>query len=181
MVLLTLLSRDAASSARLPPEHVARLLLRVVAHDRALAQSEVDALTVVVLYRAGEAESEIERLDVEELLRRHSAGMRIRGRPLRIVSTAYADPEQLAASLADRRGAIFICRGLRDVFDSISAVSRQRHLLTVAGSADLVQRGASVGLVREGNRPAVIVNLAASKAEGAELDPDLLSLAQVIR
>ena len=57
---------------------------------------------------------------------------------------------------------------------------RERKLLTFTGSADYVVTLA-VGFALYDSKPTILVNIPASRAEGADLDPALLRVAKIIK
>jgi hypothetical protein len=60
-------------------------------------------------------------------------------------------------------------------------VTRKRSILSFTSVESLVKSGLSVGLVVRDAKPTILVNLPASKAEGAELDPALLKVSEVLK
>ena len=63
----------------------------------------------------------------------------------------------------------------------IFEATRRLKVITMASRQDYVQRGLSLGVFAIDGKPTILVNLAASKAEGAAFGSDLLRLAKVIR
>jgi hypothetical protein len=169
-----------AASTPLPPDHVARLLVRVLAYDRAILRHG-DEVTVVVLYRAELPGSELEQIDLVEVLEAQAQGTSIRGRPLFVSAVGYSSNVQLEAALtATRAEAVYLCSGLGDVFRTITDVTRRLGVLSISSSEEQVVGGVAIGLVRRGSRAALVINSAAARAEGARLDPDLLSVATMV-
>jgi hypothetical protein len=64
---------------------------------------------------------------------------------------------------------------------AITEVTRELHITTVTGVEDYVHQGLAVGLGVWQEKPRVLVNLQASRAEGADFSSRLLSLAQVVK
>ena len=63
----------------------------------------------------------------------------------------------------------------------ISAVARKNKILTLTGVPAYVEMGLSIGVRMRGGRPSLVINRPASKAEGADLDSQILRLARTIR
>ena len=60
-------------------------------------------------------------------------------------------------------------------------LTRKRHVITVGSREDYVKRGVSLGVFLASGRPTIMVNLSASRSEGAAFSSDLLRLATVIK
>jgi hypothetical protein len=54
-------------------------------------------------------------------------------------------------------------------------------VVSSSGVESMVRRGLSIGFVERDGRPALLINLPSTKAEGADLDAAVLRLAEVIR
>jgi len=64
--------------------------------------------------------------------------------------------------------------------EEIFAVSRTARITTLTGVPLYVESGLAIGVGMKGDRPEIVVNLAASRAEGADLTAYLLKLARVV-
>jgi hypothetical protein len=182
LLLLLVTGQIAWAADDLLPGKQAALLLRVLPYDQNLAQRAQQAVTIAVVHREGNLISETYSLDISAALRDLARGTQVKGLPVRILNIGYSGSEGLAAVLAKQKlSAIYVCPGLEDALDSISDLSRKNKVLTISGREIEVRERISIGLLRRGSRPALIVNLRAATAEGADLHPDLLSLSEVLR
>jgi hypothetical protein len=183
LVMLLVTGQIARAAEDLLPGKQAQLLLRVLPYDQNFSQRAQQAITIAVVHREGNLISETYSLDMSAALRDLiRATPQIQGIPVRVVTIAYSNPEALAAALAKQKlSALYVCPGLEDALDSISDLTRKNKILTFSGRETEVRDRMSIGLLRRGSRPALIVNLRAATAEGADLSPDLLSLSEVIR
>jgi uncharacterized protein DUF4154 len=183
MLLVLLISSSSANAADdLLPSKQAALLVRVLPYDRNFQQRVTDTVTVAIVSRDGNPISETYGLDIAAALKDLARGVRIQGLPIRVISIEYSSTEDFAAAVARQKlVAIYVCPGLGDVLDSISAVTRQNKILSFSGREGDVRERLSIGLLRRGLRPALTVNLRAAAAEGADLEPDLLALSEVLR
>lgn len=181
LVVLTC-GRIASAADDLLPSKQAALLLRVLPFDRNFHQRAADTVTVAVLHREGNPISETYGLDMTAALRDLARGMRLRGLSVRVISIGYSSSEKIEAALAQQKlAAIYVCPGLVDVFDSISDITRKYEILSFSGRESEVRDHLSIGLLRRGTRPEILVNLRAAAAEGADLEPELLALSEVLR
>ncbi|WP_224373008.1 YfiR family protein [Hyalangium versicolor] len=183
LLVLTLASGRAAMAAEdLPPDRQAALMLRVLPYDRNLRERAPEAVTIAVLYREGRAESEAYGLDMAAALQDAARGAQIRGLPVRIVSIPYASPEALEAAVSRSQvTAVYFCPGLTDAEESILGVTQRYKVLSFSGRESDVRQGLSIGLLRRGSKAGLLVNLRAAIAEGAELQPEMLAVSEVLR
>lgn len=59
--------------------------------------------------------------------------------------------------------------------------SRKNKILTMSGVPEYIEAGLSVGIGISGNNPQILINLPASKAEGANFSSKLLKIAKIIK
>jgi YfiR/HmsC-like len=163
----------------LPPNYQALFLLRVLAYDRNLKNRAHDAVNVVVVYRDGDDASVAMKSDISGAFEKISDA-KVAGLPFHVTSVAFASPPALESVLgSSKAAAVYVCPGLDPV--AITDMTRKHSVLTFTGIEPFVKAGVSIGLVARAGKPAIIVNLNASKAEGADLDPALLRLAELVR
>lgn len=63
---------------------------------------------------------------------------------------------------------------------SIAGIATAAHVTSVTGVPQYVQQGIAVGVRLQGDRPRLMVNLAACKESGADFTSELLKLAEVL-
>jgi len=170
-----------ARAEDLPARNQALLLLRVLVYDRNLKGRAGDAVRVAVVYRAGNAASEAERDALMAAYQEVAREVVAQGLPVKVEAVAWRDAADFAARLGERRfAAVHAGRGLAAVAEELSRAARKSQSLTFAPAREMVSSGLAVGLVFRGERAGLVVNLGAARAEGAELDPALLQLAEVL-
>ena len=99
-----------------------------------------------------------------------------------VLSVPYSGVSDLEAKImAKRPVAMFVCTGLADAVPAVSAVTRRRSVLTLTLTTAYLKTGLSIGFQRGDDRVNILINLPASRAEGADLDAALLRLAEVYR
>jgi hypothetical protein len=64
--------------------------------------------------------------------------------------------------------------------EEIVAISRAHRITTLTGVPGFVEKGIALGLALRAERPLILVHLVAARAEGADLDSQLLKLARVL-
>ncbi|MBN1938012.1 MAG: YfiR family protein [Candidatus Aminicenantes bacterium] len=66
-------------------------------------------------------------------------------------------------------------------FNRMIALCRRLRLTTIASLPEYPFRGAAVGFEPSGEKPVIVINLSAARAEGADFSSRLLGMAKVIR
>ncbi len=171
----------APETAALPVRQRTLLMLRVLVYDRNLASRAPRDVVVGVLFRPGDPDSERERDDVLEALGQLADEVVANGRPIRGVAVSYTTPAELAEQLkALHPAAAWVCTTLAPQAPEIARVTQARKVLSVVGVRAAVEAGLAVGIVPGQRRAAIVVNAAAAKAEGADLDAALLGIAEIV-
>jgi len=158
------------------------LFTKALAYDQNLRTRAKSSVHVEVLYRAGVSDSESAAGGVSAAFTTLGKKAMVGGLPLVVTSSPYTSAGALEARLSSLNStAVFVCPELKDAVPSISAVTRKLAVLSGGGGETYVRAGLSLGFILKDGKPVVIVNLPASRAEGAKLDASLLRLAQVIQ
>lgn len=180
---LTLALWGRARADELSPKQQALLAVRVLAYDRNLRKRVGErTATVVVLFQEGNQTSESVSLDMVGALEDIGATSTVGGLALKVVALAYNSAAELDAKAAALHpAAVYVCPGLSDAISAITTTAHKRFFLTMTNTGQYIKTGLGIGLLHGEDRPVLIVNLPATKAEGADLDAALLRLANVIR
>ncbi|HEY5947061.1 MAG TPA: YfiR family protein [Kofleriaceae bacterium] len=181
-LLLVVVTATRAVADPLPAKNQALLLLRILAYDHKLAD-RVDnkRVTIYVVHKTGATDSEQPANDMVGVLREIAKSTKLAGNTIQVVKLAYnkdtfdADVGKLKAA------ALYVSPSLGDSLAGITAVTAKRKLLTFTGIADYVGAGVSIGFANDNGKPAISVNLTASKNEGADLDVALLRVAKIVK
>jgi YfiR/HmsC-like len=103
------------------------------------------------------------------------------GLSVRAVRVDFTSADDLAGSLDATAPSVAYVTPLRAMgVEELSALTRRRQIRTVTGVANYVAKGLTLGVRLRGERPEILVNLAAARAEGADFNSQLLKLARVI-
>jgi hypothetical protein len=180
--LLLVVMSTRAWAADLPVNFQAVFLLRVLAYDRNLKTRTGEAASILLVYQEGNDPSATAKSDMLAAIAKIGKDAKVADLPIRVSAFAYSNPDGLDAAISNAKAsAIYLCPGLDASVGAISDVSRRRSVLSFTGIEPWVKERLSIALVARDAKPAIVVNLPASKAEGADLDPALLRLAEVIR
>lgn len=178
---MSFLAHSTEASSWAPVDRQITTCLKVLTYDSALAARSGDTLTVVTLHRIGDSQS-------EKVAREFAAGMakqskKLSGMVVRVLNLGCS--EGAGASL--RRdlpsggiSALYLAPGLEPELARILPICRERRILSMTGMEDYIPLGVAVVVLTESTLP-VMVNLPASRAEGAELQASFLQVCQVIR
>ncbi|MBK7863909.1 MAG: YfiR family protein [Archangiaceae bacterium] len=155
------------------------ILVRAFSYVYGLKQQAGETVTLAVVYKSGSSSSES---NADGWLAGFKGVDKVSGLPFNTVKHAYESSEKLKALAIDRDvDIILVCEGLESELSGIKDVSRGEKILTVGAKEALVTRGLTLGVFAEGDKHTIVVNLAASQAEGITFSSDLLRLARVIR
>lgn len=176
---LALLSWPGLAVAQdvVPPELAAKTVLRALAYDRALKARAGDELVLAIVGKTGDASDDatgfaaalkaLGNVTVQEL-------------PLRVVPVTAASGAEAATKLAAMKAhVVYLGRGFDAAEASdVQTAALKAQALTTYRWPDYEDVLALGVLPREG-KLRIVIKLAAAKGAGAELDPQLLKLAQV--
>jgi len=166
----------AAEPTTMPAAQQAVLLAKILAYDRRLPDRVGDQVVVIVAHTRSEAPH------AEELVRelqRVAEHRRVADRPL--VARAALVTDAGAPLTVEGASALFVTAGVHEPLGALLSEARARSIITFTDSPDQAARGVAIGLLLREDRPAIVVDLPESVAEGAELDATLLHLAEVHR
>jgi hypothetical protein len=171
----------AARADALPPRQRALLLLRILVYDRNLATRAPGDVLVAIVYRPGDPGSEAERDALLDAFESVAGDVVVAGRRVRATALAWRGASDLESRLAELRpAAAFVTAALAKDAGEVARATRRRATLSAAGSREMVEAGIAIGVVNLGRRAGLVVNVAAAREEGADLDAALLALAEVI-
>lgn len=181
-LLAVALAAVPARGDELAPRNQALLLLRVLAYDRNLARRAGPRATVLVLYRPGDLGSESRRSSLRTAFEEVAREVVVSGLAVEVEEVAFRSAADLDAKVAASSAAlVYVDRALAPELAEITRATRVRSALTAAGARELLPQGVAVAVVASGTRAAILVNLAAARREGADLDSALLGIAEVLR
>ena len=180
-MLAALLFGRSSNGGDLPPGKQAVFLARVIAYDGNLTARAGPTVNIAILARKGDKDSE---LMSEAILKAFSPleSATLLGLSVKVVRVYFAGREALERAV--REGGIdtfYVCSGLDASLTDIKSVSRQRKVLTVGSQEGHLKLGLSLGVFEVGGKNTIMVNLDASREEGAAFGPELLRLATVVR
>ncbi len=169
---------DEWTSSRLHIE----VLLSALSYDRALRQLEGDTIQIGVLYSPDNEESVLASNTVIATLNELAHEMTFLGKTIVILGIPLSETESgLGQSIGEGLAALYMAPGLSDrSVDRVTLITRQQGVVTMTGVERYVELGVSLGVTVRQDRPKILINYPASKAEGARFSSQLLQLADVL-
>jgi hypothetical protein len=155
------------------------LMYKILSFDRNFLSRVGDEVVIGILYQEGYRGSVVAREQVEEAL--SSTETLLAGRIVRWVAIKLDDGGTLAAALRHREIDVLYVGPLRGIrLEELLSITRAAHVTTFTGVPDYVERGLSVGIGLNQERPQIVINLAAARAEGSDFNAQLLRVSRVI-
>jgi hypothetical protein len=157
------------------------IMMKVIGFDRRLRTRAPSEVVVAVIFQSGNRESAVARDEAVRILRELAVSpTAVAGLPLRVVEVDL-DAETLADAFREHKFTHAYVTPLRAVdVKLIAAVARSAHVTTMTGVTHYVTRGLAIGVALRGGRPRILVNLEASRLEGADLSSELLNLVEIV-
>jgi len=148
------------------------LFSKIWMFDRSIADK--DQIVMAVLYQSTFRASEEAKDQLVEAVR--AGGLKIR-----CVPVALDDAGNVANALERVKADVFYVTEMRGVnILDVIRVSRAHHIKTISVAAGYVESGIAIGLHVRNDKPVIVVNLGAAKAEGSDLTAQLLRASTVI-
>jgi hypothetical protein len=166
-------SRAVAQEMPVPLETQVPLLLKILTFDRTLSDASGEPLVVGIVFQGrNRTSSEIG----EEVRSRLQAS----ARAIRVVAIDLDQTQDLrAALLRDGVRVLYVAPLQAVAVSAVAAATRERQVLSYTGVPHYVEQGLAVGIDVNGMRPQIVINLAASRAEGALFSAQLLKLVRL--
>jgi len=172
--LLVVLSAPAAGGdgSPIPAQMQMLLFSKIWMFDRSVADK--DQIVMAVLYQSTFRASAEAKDEVIEAVR--AGGLKVR-----CVPVALDDAGHIAAGLQTVKADVFYVTEMRGVnIADVVGVSRVRKIKTITVVGEYLEAGVAIGLRVRGDKPVIVVNLKAAKAEGSDLTGQLLKVATII-
>jgi hypothetical protein len=173
--------RPAAAADEVPPEQQVLILSRALVYDDNFKDRVGSEVRIAVLTKPGHTASEASGAAMVKAWK-GVGNLKLAGLPLKVSAMVWKDAATFGPGLAgDAVDVLYVCPGLEANLAEIVELTRKRHVITVGSREDYIRKGVSLGVILVNARPTIMVNLPASKTEGAAFSSDLLRLATVIK
>ena len=180
LAVLLLVQATLAYEMPVPPSMQASLFVKILTFDRNLKVRAGKDVRIGVLYQR-KVRSSLEAQEEFLLAMCGDPSQRIEGLALSCAAIEWTDARDVEDALV-RKGIRFLyVTPLRAVaIEEIVAISRARKITTLTGVPEYVDQGIALGLSLRAERPLIVIHVAAARAEGADIDSQLLKLARVV-
>ena len=166
---------DAPAEIQIP------LLYKILTFDRHLGErAPGDDIVIAVLFQSGHRASVLARDQVVDAIKQMGAAT-ISGHPVHWVTVELEDAESLRLSLTRIRVDVIYVTPLRGIeLGPIMVAARAGGVTTFTGVPRYVERGLALGVGIARDRPQILVNLVAARAEGSDFTSQLLRVSRVV-
>ena len=162
----------AAQEVAVPVEIQVPLLLKILAFNRSLGDA-ADTLVVGIVFQHRNRASAAVGDEVRGLLAAAA-------RPIRVVAIDLDETRDLRGTLLRESVRVVYVAPLQAVaVSTVTEATRGERVVSVTGVPRYVEQGVAVGIDLSDSRPRIVINLAASRAEGADFSAELLKLARL--
>lgn len=156
------------------------LFLKILTFDRNLKTRVGEEIVIGIVYQ-GKFKRSLNIKDELAKVMDGSSIKKIEDIPIRYVAIDISEEPDLKNAISSKNVDILYLTPLRALeIGTVTAVSRAKKIVTLTGVPDYVESGLTVGIGTKGEKPQIIINLKAAKAEGADFSSQLLKLAKVI-
>jgi uncharacterized protein YwbE len=178
LVLLAAVAPPATGDQEIPGELQAAIITRMLGYDRALKGRVGPSLTVGIVVKANDRSTVKIQTDMQTAF---AAQQNVQGLPLTVKVHVYAAPAPFTDWLGSQGvDVLYVAEGLDKELESIRAQCVQKRVVGVSSVRAYVKQGLAIGVVKKGESAGILVNLPVAKALGMDLDPKLLSLAEIM-
>lgn len=160
-----------------PPELAAKTVLRALSYDRALKNRGSAELVFAVLTKSGDPGNDATAFAAAL---KALGNVTVQEMPVRVVTLSAANGAEVARGLEGQKAQVlYVGQGFEGAeLEAVqSAAARAQMLTTYRFPA--YDETLALGVVPRDGKLRIVIRLASAKAGGAELDPQLLKLAQV--
>ncbi len=163
-----------------PTDQQVNFLARVLTYDRNLKARAGDAVVIGILHQASNPKSRDMMRELAEAIDR-SGVRRVRGLKLSYVPLEIDGGLPSGRELESSGITVIYVTPLQGVdVGAIADLCRANGITSATAVYEYVEAGLAVGLVHNGSRPPVLINLPAAAEEGADFSSHLLKLARVL-
>lgn len=176
IVSLLLILSSVALAEEVPIDIQVPLYLKILYFDRNLKERCKDTVKIGILYDPKKETSIKKKDEFLEVFNRVEEKT-IFGVNVKVIPISLRGP----VSMLKKVNVVYICFLNEEQVPAFLKIAGEWNILTLASEAKFVEMGAAVGLSIVEDKPKIVINLPASKRQGADFSSRLLRLAKVIR
>jgi len=174
LVILTAAIAQAADTetSSIPARVQVLLFSKIWMFDRSVADNP--EIVMAVLYQSrfrASAEAKDQLIEA----------VRAEGLKVRCIPVPLDNVEHISSDLRDVKADVFYVTEMRGInILEVVGISRARRIKTISVVPAYIEAGVAIGLRVRNDKPTIVVNLTAAKAEGSDLTAQLLRVATII-
>jgi hypothetical protein len=181
LLLSLCISATHAEDDPVPVEVQLALFAKIISFDRNLKARVGNEIILGIVYENDFRTS----LNVKDAFLESMDAFHIKqvaGIPIRCVPLAINSERDFGLTVMRSKVNLLYVTPLRAIdMDEITVVTRARQILSLASVPEYVESGLAIGIGTKGEKPLILINIGAAKAEGSDFNSQLLKLAKVIR
>jgi hypothetical protein len=164
--------------AATPTQRKAAVLARALSYERTLAERAGSTVDIMMVHAGGAGLDEAQGWTSAF---GSLSAVKVAGKKL-ATHTAVIGPEMTGALASGEIDVIITCGDIAAVLvEEVGSVTARNKVLSVGTRRSQVEQALTFGVVEEGGKLQMLVNLRAAKREGVRFSSKLLKLAEVIR
>jgi hypothetical protein len=165
---------------QVPVEQQVPLIMKILSFDRNLTKRVDKEIVFAIVYQKKFRKSLDTKLGFEETLDKLSL-TKIDSLPIKFISIDIGDDTNLASVLDKSKINVLYLAPVKTIrVEEISEISKRLQITTITGVAEYSEKGMAVAIGAKGDKPEIIINLTAAKAEGINFNSQLLKLAKIV-
>ena len=162
----------------------ALLLLKALSSDKNLSakiKKTGGKATVAIVFADASDESKTEKAEMEQAFKTLEKTTTVAGMPIQTSSIAFISNQDFSDKIAALKPVLlYVCTALGDKIANITLITRAGSILSTSGIEQYIYGGISIGVIIVNEKPKYLVNLAASKSEGADFPVSFLRFVEMI-
>lgn len=182
LLVVVLLSAEPSWTQDMPvPVNVQYpLFMKMLTFDRRLKARVGNEMVIGILYQGKFRKSRNVRDELIEVITA-SPIKTVETIPIRFVSIDLSTVTDLRGELSSSKvDALYITPVRAVEVREIAVIAQEKEITTFGSMPEYLKLGIALSVDVKGEKPLICINLAASKAEGAEFDSQLLNLARIV-
>lgn len=178
--LLLFLVPARAEQMPLAAEAQIPLLLKVLTYDRNFERKAGKELVLGIVHDPADRDSAKATDEVGTTLFKFG-GKTVKKLPIKYFTIEFTGAADLERFVKEKKiSVLYIAPGNAKTLAAVLKVADDLDLTTLTGVPDYVRRGVAVGIGVAQDKPQILINLAAARAEGSDFDASLLRIATVL-
>jgi hypothetical protein len=165
---------------RVPISIQTSIITKILSFERRILNAEKKEINILILYQSKAPSSGNAKKEAQQSFTKQSSSL-INGKTIRTLEFDLSSSVKLSDFMKSQNiDCVFIMPLIAFDINSISNICQNYKILSFTSVPDYMKNGISVAIDNQGDKPQIIINLAASKKEGADFSSQLLKLSKII-